>query len=430
MAQLSPFFAPQFLTDSGDLAAGFLLYTYDSGTTTPRVTYTDQAGTVNNTNPITLDAAGRCALWLDATGEYSFELRTPGNALVKRWDDVGGVPAPGSVAFLPLAGNATMTGRFDLAGSATSGLQPTPLQQVQALIAQLNSSLTGTLGNQMPVGSVAMWLRNAPPAGWLELNGSTVSRTTFPALFALWGTTFGAGDGSTTFGLPDARGEFPRFWDNGRGIDAGRAVASAQAELVGPHVHPFTVTAFNTDASGLGAITGGVNNTAGDGSFSGNTSNPSGAETRPRNFAFMAMVKATGTGVAGTFVSSINGQAGDVALPQIETIVCSDETTALTVGTAKLTMHAPAAMTLTKVWAGLSTAQVSGTIFTVNVKKNGVSIFSTKITIDNTEKTSLTAAAQPVLSTTTLAEGDEITVDIDQIGNSTAKGLKVYLVGR
>lgn len=59
-----------------------------------------------------------------------------------------------------------------------------------------------------PVGSVVVWFTASPPTGWLVLDGSTVSRTTYAALFALWGTTFGSGNGSTTFHLADMRGRF------------------------------------------------------------------------------------------------------------------------------------------------------------------------------------------------------------------------------
>jgi hypothetical protein len=112
-------------------------------------------------------------------------------------------------------------------------------------------------------------------------------------------------------------------------------------------------------------------------------------------------------------------------------IACSDETTALTAGTAKVTFRMPFAFTLTEVpRASLGTAQTSGSIFTVDINEGGTSILSTKITIDNTEKTSVTAATQPVLSDTALANDAEITIDIDQIGDGTAKGLKVTLIGR
>ena len=68
------------------------------------------------------------------------------------------------------------------------------------------------------------------------------------------------------------------------------------------------------------------------------------------------------------------------------TIACSDESTALTAGTAKITFRMPYAMTLTSVRASLSTAQTSGSIFTVDINESGSSVLSTKLTIDNTEK--------------------------------------------
>ena len=89
----------------------------------------------------------------------------------------------------------------------------------------------------------------------------------------------------------------------------------------------------------------------------------------------------------------------------------------------------PRAVTLTAVRASLTTAQASGTIFTVDINEGGTSILSTKLTIDNTEKTSTTAATPPVISDTALADDAEITIDIDQIGNGSAKGLKVMLIG-
>lgn len=111
-------------------------------------------------------------------------------------------------------------------------------------------------------------------------------------------------------------------------------------------------------------------------------------------------------------------------------IACSDETTALTTGTAKVTFIMPYAFTVTAVIASLTTAQTSGSIFTVDINEAGTSIISTKLTIDNGETDSSTAATPAVISDSSLAQYAKITVDIDQVGDGTAKGLKVYLVGR
>lgn len=125
-------------------------------------------------------------------------------------------------------------------------------------------------------------------------------------------------------------------------------------------------------------------------------------------------------------------QGIETSHPEAIIIACSDETTALTTGVAKVTFRMPFAMELFDVRASLSTAQASGSILTVDVNNGGTTLFSTKLTIDNTEKTSLTAAALPVLNPgfPVLAVDDEITIDIDQVdATTTAKGLKVTLSG-
>jgi hypothetical protein len=109
--------------------------------------------------------------------------------------------------------------------------------------------------------------------------------------------------------------------------------------------------------------------------------------------------------------------------------VSRDETTAITTGTGKYAFRLPYAFTLTGILASLTTAQTSGSIFTVDVNEAGVSVLSTKITIDNTEETSATAAAPPVISDASLAANAEISVDVDQVGDGTAAGLKIYLIG-
>ncbi len=132
---------------------------------------------------------------------------------------------------------------------------------------------------------------------------------------------------------------------------------------------------------------------------------------------------------SGTTSQYVRGDGSLAALPFELVVAASDETTALTTGTAKITFRMPRAVTLTAVRASLTTAQASGNIFTVDINEAGTSILSTKLTIDNTEKTSTTAATPPVISDTALADDAEMTIDIDQIGNGTATGLKVTLIG-
>lgn len=124
-----------------------------------------------------------------------------------------------------------------------------------------------------------------------------------------------------------------------------------------------------------------------------------------------------------------NGTAFDPEALSAEIgVACSDETTAIGAGTAKTTFRMPHAMTLTSVRASLTTACATGT-FTVDINENGTTILSTKLTIDATEKTSTTAATAAVISDANLANDAEITVDVDNAGDGTAKGLKIWLLG-
>lgn len=146
-----------------------------------------------------------------------------------------------------------------------------------------------------------------------------------------------------------------------------------------------------------------------------------------------ALLSALKTFITSGFLTSSTAAStyGTIAQANAEYLVCaaSDESTALTTGTAKVTFRMPYAMTLSAVRCSLTTAQTSGSIFTVDINEGGTTILSTKLTIDNTEKTSTTAATAAVISDVNLADDAEITIDIDQVGDGTAMGLKITLIG-
>lgn len=129
-------------------------------------------------------------------------------------------------------------------------------------------------------------------------------------------------------------------------------------------------------------------------------------------------------------VSGAVQEIGGGGSNQIEIgIACSDETTAITTGTAKVTFRMPCGITLTSVRANVNTAPVGSTLI-VDINEGGASILSTKLSIDASEKTSTTAATPAAISDSALADDAEITIDVDQIGSTTAgKGLKVWLIG-
>lgn len=94
------------------------------------------------------------------------------------------------------------------------------------------AKLNGVERPEVPPGAIVFFAATTAPPGFLKANGATPSRLTYAALFAVLGTTFGAGDGTTTFGLPDLRGYVLRGWDDGRGIDTGRVFGSTQDDNI------------------------------------------------------------------------------------------------------------------------------------------------------------------------------------------------------
>ncbi|MCA1403693.1 tail fiber protein [Ensifer sp. IC3342] len=207
------------------------------------------------------------------------------------------------------------------------------------------SEVDNLTSSSVPAGTVIFYAKSTAPSGYLKANGAAVSRTTYSDLFAAIGTTFGAGDGSTTFNLPDLRGEFVRGWDDARGVDTSRVFGSAQAANIASHTHaidpPSTTTSSDSHTHTVSGTTSSagahshtipttVNNAAGGtnreslvagpdtastnsagahthtwsgttssdahthtvdiGSFTSGTAG-SGTDTRPRNVALLACIK-------------------------------------------------------------------------------------------------------------------------------------------
>lgn len=162
---------------------------------------------------------------------------------------------------------------------------------------QLLQALQGMLAAvAVPAGTVIYRAANAVPAGYLTCNGAAVSRIVYANLYAVIGTTYGVGDGVTTFNLPDLRAEFIRGWDNGRGVDANRNFGSSQDHLVKDHRH----NAVPPEAAPRSYVWGGP---GGGGPEDGNNSSAiyttgdvstagvAGDETRPRNVAMLPCIK-------------------------------------------------------------------------------------------------------------------------------------------
>ncbi|RMO87084.1 putative tail fiber protein [Pseudomonas syringae pv. tagetis] len=108
------------------------------------------------------------------------------------------------------------------------------------------------------VGMVAAFDMESAPPGWLKRNGADVSRIAYAKLFAVIGTRYGAGDGSTTFNVGDSRGLFLRAWDDARGIDPGRSIGTVQQSQNLAHDHGASAAAVGDHIHGAGTDVQGV----------------------------------------------------------------------------------------------------------------------------------------------------------------------------
>jgi len=149
-------------------------------------------------------------------------------------------------------------------------------------------------------GSVMWFAATRPPEGWLVADGSRLSRTAYPALFAAIGTAFNqSGDGAQYFRLPDLRGEFVRGWDGSRGIDTGRAFGSAQGDEFRSHKHALPISGNADDMFENLSDTKRIRVTLVNDSDWNNVfgyhkddyTASGGTETRPRNIALLPIIK-------------------------------------------------------------------------------------------------------------------------------------------
>tara|TARA_S200000501_G_scaffold370575_1_gene412004 strand:+ start:742 stop:1887 length:1146 start_codon:yes stop_codon:yes gene_type:complete len=301
------------LLKSGGTMTGNILGHDGSGASAPSFSFDQDSDTGMyraSSNTIGFSTAGTERVLISNNG---LDLK---DALSLRFQDASGSPFVALKSPSSLSGDIT----FTLPASIVNG-------------GFLQTDGSGTLSfatpDSVPTGCVFCRAVASVPAGYLECNGAAISRTTYSALFAVIGTQYGSGNGSSTFNLPDLRGEFVRGFDNGRGVDSGRSINNPQGSQNVSHNHSYgnngiTVSGANhnhnirgislqpsianvavTLGSGQsyqvgyrnndGVLTGDAVKNSGNLSMSGTVgitiNNDGGNESRPRNVAMMYIIR-------------------------------------------------------------------------------------------------------------------------------------------
>lgn len=294
---------------------------------------------------------------------------TTANFALRSWFGIGFGPSINTMPvpateyshwFDTRTGNTGMRGTLTVGGIASAQTPPandtsTRLATTEWVVAKIGAQAIGT---------IILEIRTNVRAGCLKLNGVLLKRTDYPALWAYAQASgalvsetewlngrygcFSIGDGATTFRIPEFRGEFPRFWDDGRGVDGGRTIGSfqnfgnawhahgASTDVQGDHTHgawtdaqgdhghyvndpghqhSFVVIAHSTDGGGTGQLTGGGFQSPNDGQYNGVT-DPSGVGIWLNNAGQHG--HNVGIGVAGAHGHnvSIAGDGGNEARPR------------------------------------------------------------------------------------------------------------------
>lgn len=299
-------YLPQMAFQSGEFAPGAKAYFYQSGTTTPVTVYQDSAYTTPHASPVVANSAGVFPV-VYYNGPYDVKSVVTGaddtaistiDPIVKLNTSLSGADG---ISFSPITGNDAEDVQNAIENNTTARTgRSTDVQSIlgAADVAEV-VDLLGLTG-AAPTGTPMLWLTDTAPVGWLLATGQAVSRTTYADLFSVIGETFGNGDGSTTFNLPDPSGLFPRFTDNGAGVDpdaasrtdrgdgaTGDVVGTKQDEEIKSHNHSALTGGFRSNNASETYQGGGAFNSGLDAT----TASTGGSETRPVNMYFNMIIK-------------------------------------------------------------------------------------------------------------------------------------------
>ena len=276
------------LPRAGGTMTGQLLADDSAGASAPAISFNGDTNTG-------IFRVGSNTIGFATAGVERVEISDAGldmsNGLPIRFQDSSGAPFVALKSPSSVSSNVT----FTLPGADGSNGQMLQTNGSGAL------SFTSVQG--VPSGSVFCMAVATVPSGYLECNGAAVSRSTYAVLFAVIGTAYGTGNGSSTFNLPDLRGEFVRGFDNGRGVDNGRSIASSQSSQFGQHNHSVSASS-STSVTDPGHF---HNLLYDNGSFGGSSGavTPRGSST-PSNPGISNRISTKTTGISVSTSTSIS----------------------------------------------------------------------------------------------------------------------------
>ena len=290
--------------ENGDAIQNAELRAYISGTTTPTPIYSDSALTIPHSQPVFSDAEGVFpSVFYNPAISTRVIYKKPNGTVIDDIDPINeGLAAlpDGSVTTPKLAAQAVTTDKLADQSVSTAKMASMPAYTILAnddstSLPPQTITATDTLSNILgPLLTGTIWTCAYSAADvaslWLVCDGRAISRTTYARLFAKIGTTWGSGDGSTTFTLPDFRNEFLRGADRDEALAVGHEVGTYQDDAFQGHRHQHVQTA-NVAASGSNAVEDGSAPTTTSGVVldpitDGTNGTPrTDSETRPRNAA-------------------------------------------------------------------------------------------------------------------------------------------------
>lgn len=279
MATLATNVSFQCLGLDGKPLAGGKVHTYEAGTTTPKSTYTTMAGDAPNPNPVILDQNGKAKIFL-GDGAYRMRILDSNDALVDDINQISRYVTQSEFASFQQAvsdGVSQLTEvreQIDVFVNSAVGNQKGYANGIAPLDANVKiDPIYIESMDVLPYLPLA-YPKSTPPSGYLALMGQVINQTTYPILFGLYGAT-----------LPDLRGQFLRGLDYGRGIDVGRVVLSGQSDAFKAHTHNYLAGSSGYNVNGGSQYSTAISTSSATGS-TGDT------ETRPKNIAFLYIVKA------------------------------------------------------------------------------------------------------------------------------------------